>query len=120
MAYMYYFLYRLTLFTTSEKEQPQHTANILLSLVVCFSLFVMVILLQKLDIPFFIHFFENKMYFVVMFIGSLIFNHYAYVSNGKYLEINDRYKDDGKHQKIIKSAIAVTYVLLVFVLSIIL
>lgn len=119
MSYLYYVLYKFVLLTPSKEEQPEYIANILLTLVVSFNVFVLIDILQYYEVGFAEGFYRKKSNFVIMYAALFILGYVLFIRKKKYLEIVKNYDSEPKKRKWSKLLLSITYistlVILIFV-----
>ncbi len=117
MAYIYYILYKFTLLTPSRKEQPEHIANIVLALVLCFNSFVVINILQYYNVDFVGSFFKQKEMFIVLYISILFAGYFLFIRKKKYVAIKDKYDKESKKKKLLKTSFVIFYIATIFILA---
>ncbi len=117
MYYIYYILYKFTLLTPSKKEQPEHIANIVLALVLSFNLFVIVNILQYYNVDFVGNFFKQKEIFIALYISILLVGYFLFIRKKKYAAIKDKYDKESKNKKLLKTSLAIIYIITIFILA---
>ncbi len=117
MYYIYYVLYKFTLLTPSKKEQPEHIANIVLAMVLCFNLFVVINILRYYNVDFVNNFFEQKEIFVAFYLCILLAGYFLFIKNKKHVIIKDKYDKESKKKKLLKTSLTIIYILATFILA---
>lgn len=116
MSYLYYILYKFVFMTPSKEEQPEYIANILLTLVVSFNVFVLINLLQHYEVDFVKDFYKKKLNFIIMYVALFILGHILFIRKKKYLEIVKNYDSEPKKRKWPKLLLSITYILTLIIL----
>ena len=119
MYYLYYIFYRFSLFTASESEQPEHIANILLALVLCFNVFAIVNILDYYDIEIVKNFYRNKWLFILMYLVFLVCGYLVFIRHRRYINIIEKYSDQNRKRKSINIALSALYLLLIIALLVV-
>lgn len=119
MHYLYYIFYRFSLFTASESEQPEHIANILLALVLCFNVFAIVNIFDYYDIEIVKNFYSNKWLFILMYLVFLVGGYLVFIRHRRYIDIIEEYRNQNKKRKTINIALSALYVLSIIVLLVV-
>ena len=114
--YVFYSLYKFILITPSKEELPGHTASLLLALVLAFNVVLLNEILLKYDVVFLDKLMENNVFYMGIFVVSLVLCLAVYVLHKKYLKIAEKYDQESKRQKIIKMSLAWLYIIGSFVL----
>ena len=116
MSYLYYIFFRFSLFTASESEQPEHIANILLALVLCFNVFAIVNILDYYDIEIVKNFYKNKWLFILMYLVFLGCGYLFFIRDKRYINIIEKYGGQTRRRKAINITLSAIYVLSIIVL----
>lgn len=117
MSYLYYSLYRFTLFTSARNDQPEHTANIILGVILSFTLFAIINILNYYNINFIQGFWSNKVLFVVVYAGFILFGYLFFIRNDKYLLLKEKYNDETKKSRVLNISLIFIYLILLIILN---
>lgn len=109
MYYLYYVLYKFVLLTPSKNELPEQIANIILSLLVCFNMFIVANVLQYYNVRWVEDFYKRKTLFVIVYFLLLI-GYLFFIKDGKYIKIKNKYDKEGNKKRVIKTTLVLFYV----------
>lgn len=116
MYYLYYILYKFVLLTPSRNEFPEHIANIIFALLLCFNLFAIINILQYYNAEWLDDFYKRKTIFIIIYLLLLLIGYFVFIKNSKYLKLKYKYDKEKKKKKNLKTSLVLFYILGVIVL----
>ena len=118
MEYIYYMFYRFILLTPSKKEQPEHIANMVVALIFCLNIFVLVSIFEYyFDISFIKELPNKKIMFAILYMITLVVGYFVFIKNKRYVTIKEKYNQENKSKKVLKTTLALIYIIAVFFLA---
>ena len=117
MSYLYYSIYKFVLLTPSKNEQPEHIANIILAIILSFTLFGFVNILEFFDINLTYDIWKNKILYVAIYLSFIIFGYYIFIRNKKYVSLKQKFDSESKKSKIKNVSLILSYVILLIILN---
>lgn len=117
MSYLYYSIYKLTLFTSSKNDQPEHTANIILALILSFTLFGIINILEYFGIKLIEDFWKNKILFVVIYLGFIFLGYYIFIRKNNYISLVQKFDIESKKNRIRNVFLIFLYLILLIILN---
>lgn len=111
-------LYKFVLKTPSRNEQPEHIASIVLTLLVCFNLFLIAIFLEKFDVSIASAVFETNTPYIVAFFLTSVLNYFYLIRGNKHQKMLSDYNVKSKKRKRIYAILVMSYILLTIVLAV--
>jgi len=117
MTYLYYIIYKFVLLTPSKNEQPEHIANTILTLILSFTIFGVINILEFFDLNIFEEFWNNSMIFVITYICFLIVGYYFFIKNKQCIDIHRKFDKEHKKIKTRKIGLFISYVILLIIIN---
>lgn len=117
MEYAYYLIYKFVLLTPSHNEQPEHIANFSLALVLSFTLFGILNILEFFNINLLEDLWLNKTRFVITYLSFLVLGYYFFIRDKKYIEIRRKLDKGNRKTKIRNAFFFIFYIIVLIVLN---
>ena len=117
MSYLYYSLYKFSLFTSARNDQPEHTANIVLAVILSFTLFAIINVLEYYNINFIQDFWSNKVLIIVIYASFILFGYLFFIRNEKYLLLKKKYDNETKKSRALNISLIFIYLILLVILT---
>lgn len=117
MAYLYYCLYKFSLLISVKNDQPEHIANIILGVILSFTLFAIVNVLEYYNINLIQDFWSHKGLFVVVYTGFILFGYLLFIRNDKYLLLKEKYDAETKKSRVVNISLILIFLILLVILN---
>ena len=117
MEYAYYLIYKFVLLTPSHNEQPEHIANFSLALVLSFTLFGIMNILEYFNLYLLEELWLNKIWFVMVYLSFVVLGYIFFIRHKKYIEIRRKLDKGNRNTKIRNASFFVSYIIALIVLN---
>ena len=117
MTYLYYSIYKFVLLTPSKDEQPEHIANIILAIILTFTLIGFVNIIEYFDINMTYDIWKNVTLQAGIYLCFLIFGYYIFIRNKKYVSLRQKFDSESKKSKIRNVSLILSYLILLIILN---
>ena len=117
MSYLYYLIYKFTLLTPSKNEQPEHIANMVLALILCFTLFAIINILDYFNINIFFDIWKNKMLFIAIYLSFIVFGYFIFIRNKRYISLRKKFDSESKKRKIRNIVLISSYLISLIIIN---
>lgn len=110
MSFFYYSLYKFILLTPSKNEQPEHIANIILALILEFTIFGLLNVLKYFNLKF--NIWENKILIIGIYLFFLILGYLMFVRKKKYLMLEQHFDSQSRKRKVVNYYMIFSYLII--------
>ena len=117
MSFFYYALYKFILLTPSKNEQPEHIANIILALILQFTLFGLLNVLKYFDVNLGFNIWENRILIIGIYLFFLIFGYFRFVRNKRYVTLKKYFDSQSRGRKVVNFYMIFSYLITLIFLN---